>query len=88
MRAKSARGLLFSLFEYGNDFLIMKHIALILFLLLVLPSCAALEAYTPMLSFGFELNGSKITVGIAPIPTFKKTESQPIELPAIIIPNK
>ena len=41
-----------------------------------------------MLSIGFEIGGSKINVGIAPLPTFKKTEPQPVELPAIEVNSK
>jgi hypothetical protein len=41
-----------------------------------------------MLSLGFEVGGSKVTIGIAPIPIIKKTEPKPVELPAIVIPSK
>jgi hypothetical protein len=51
---------------------------------IVLPCCSALEGYTPMLSLGFEVGGSKINIGIAPIPVLKR---EPAELPAIIVPN-
>lgn len=50
----------------------------------VLPCCSALKGYTPMLSLGFEVGGSKVTVGIAPIPVLKR---EPAELPAIVVPN-
>lgn len=66
----------------------MKHILLSILAICGLSSCAALEGYTPMLSLGFEVGGSKITVGIAPIPTFQKTEPKPVELPAIVVPSK
>lgn len=51
-----------------------------------LTSCEAMRGYTPMLSLGFEIGGSKITVGVAPIPTLK-TEQKPVQLPAIIVPS-
>ena len=60
----------------------------ILISLLLLPSCAAMKGYTPMLSLGFEVGGSKITVGIAPLPTLQKTEPQPVILPTIDVPSK
>jgi hypothetical protein len=66
----------------------MKYTLLSILAVCGLSSCAALEGYTPMLSLGFEVGGSKITVGIAPIPTIKKTEPKPVELPAIVIPSK
>lgn len=66
----------------------MRYILLSAVASLGLSSCAALEGYTPMLSLGFEVGGSKITVGIAPIPTLQKTEPAPVELPAIIVPSK
>jgi hypothetical protein len=67
----------------------MKNIALSLLAVIGLSSCAALEGYTPMLSFGFEVGGSKITVGVAPIPTIQKTQPKPVELPAIeVVPSK
>lgn len=65
----------------------MKYLPLAL-LALCLPSCAALKGYTPMLSLGFEVGGSKITVGVAPLPTLKKTEPEPVVLPSIIVPDK
>lgn len=66
----------------------MKYILLSAATILGLSSCAALEGYTPMLSLGFEVGGSKVTIGIAPIPIIKKTEPKPVELPAIVIPSK
>lgn len=65
----------------------MKY-ALIALLPLFFASCEAMKGYTPMLSLGFEVGGSKITVGIAPLPTFQKTEPQPVELPAIEVSSK
>ena len=55
--------------------------------LLGLTSCEAMKGYTPMLSLGFEIGGSKITVGVAPLPTFQKTAPEPVTLPAIIVPS-
>lgn len=52
-----------------------------------LTSCEAMRGYTPMLSLGFEIGGSKITVGVAPLPTFQKTAPEPVTLPAIIVPS-
>jgi len=52
-----------------------------------LTSCEAMKGYTPMLSLGFEIGGSKITVGVAPLPTLQKTEPKPVELPAIVVPS-
>jgi hypothetical protein len=66
----------------------MKYALLSVVATLGLSSCAALEGYTPMLSLGFEVGGSKITVGIAPIPTLQKTEPKPVELPAIVVSSK
>jgi hypothetical protein len=66
----------------------MKHILLSVFLVVLLPCCKAFEGYSPMLSIGFEIGGSKINVGIAPLPTFQKTEPQPVELPAIEVSSK
>lgn len=66
----------------------MKHILLPLVAIFGLSSCETMRGYTPMLSLGFEVGGSKITVGIAPIPTLQKTEPKPVELPAIVVPSK
>jgi hypothetical protein len=66
----------------------MKYILLSVVATLGLTSCEAMKGYTPMLSLGFEVGGSKITVGIAPIPTLQKTEPKPVELPAIVVSSK
>jgi hypothetical protein len=66
----------------------MKLLILSLAAVVVLPCCTALEGYSPMLSIGFEVGGSKVSVGIAPIPTFRKEPPAPVELPAIEVPSK
>jgi hypothetical protein len=66
----------------------MKYAALSILAVLALPSCAALEGYTPMLSIGFEVGSQQVSIGIAPIPTIRKSKPEPVELPAIEVPSK
>ena len=50
-----------------------------------LSSCDTFKNYSPMLSLGFEVGDSKITVGVAPIPFAGTKTEEAVELPPIII---
>jgi hypothetical protein len=58
----------------------------ILACLLLLPSCAAVREYSPMLTLGLEVKGQKFQIGFNPLPVVKR-EPQPVDLPAIVIPG-